>query len=708
MEMVTYNFFKKRHFGFCSIAAILIFGAVIFCTKAAGSTPLLVYELPGTGFDTNPMGQWSVYYGPSTWSSKEDLSKMVFVEDAKWKDPNAPAPNVENQTWTISGHVDSGDPANNLNNAAVLIFQAPYTGYYSIDTVIESFGNLGDPATSYISIRTAPNDVAVTTELWSTSHSWTAGSGEVYSDELRAESKLQNIFLTNGSYIFISMYCAEAEDYPTVYIEFMQSHSNNNGGEISYDCAYLAGDINRDCKVNIYDVAELVSNWLTCSDPANNCVFGTAKTLIYSFPLPLNSNPQGPWSYEWNNNPAFLDNDWDKKTDLQLMVDKGDFWEHPTIEVPDVRKSDGRWNVAGKSGTYDDAGVLVFQCPQSGYYSIETIWKTSFDGYATNDYIDVRIAPDDITNAKKLWAVTRSHSPYGVIHWDDLSQVERLQNIYLTEDSYIFFSMRCKPEINWYPNAYNWFYNLDETTIGGQIRCVIAPKPIRFNFSSPISENPQGPWSLFYADGRVWEKKSDLSLMIQGKVGSVDCWKNADDIRPYVPKDSTDTSWWISGHEGQQNDAAVMVFECPYTGHYSIDSIWRSYGLNTYPTTANLKIFKAPDGNTPVELLWKNSYYFPFNSSTIYEDNLSKIAYLQNMYLTAGSYIFFSMDNDTEIFYPASAHRFYESDDSGIGGSIVFTCYNSSDLNLTNDIRDCCVNFADFAVFAQNWLEGVE
>ncbi len=78
------------------------------------------------------------------------------------------------------------------------------------------------------------------------------------------------------------------------------------------------------------------------------------------------------------------------------------------------------------------------------------------------------------------------------------------------------------------------------------------------------------------------------------------------------------------------------------------------------------------------------------------------------MYLTAGSYIFFSMDNDTEIFYPASAHRFYESDDSGIGGSIVFTCYNSSDLNITNDIRDCCVNFADFVVLALNWLECVD
>ena len=174
-----------------------------------------------------------------------------------------------------------------------------------------------------------------------------------------------------------------------------------------------------------------------------------------------------------------------------------------------------------------------------------------------------------------------------------------------------------------------------------------------------------------------------------------------------MPKDSTDTSWRISGHYGQENDAAVMVFECPYDGHYSIDSIWRSYGLNTYATNANLKIFKAPDANTPAELLWENSHYFPFNSSTIYKDNLSEIAYLQNMYMTAGSYIFFSMDNNNEIFYPASAHRFYESDNSGLGGSIVFTCYNSSDLNLSNSIRDCCVNFADFSVLALDWLECV-
>ncbi|MHC4474192.1 MAG: hypothetical protein ACYTEL_01005 [Planctomycetota bacterium] len=715
MEMVTYNFFEKRRFGFWLIAAILIFGTIIICAKATGSTPLLLYELPGTGFDTNPMGQWSVYCGPSAWSSKEDLSKMVFVEDKKWKDPNATVPNVENQTWTTSGHVDSGDPANNLNDAAVLIFQAPHTGYYGIDTVIESFGNLGDPATSYLSIRTAPNDVAVATELWSTSHSWAAGSSEVYGDELRAESELQNIFLTSDSYIFISMHCAEAEEYPTVYIEFMQSNSNNNGGEISYDCGYLAGDINKDCKVNIHDLDEFASNWLGCSDPVNNCVLGTAKTFIHEFPLPLSSNPQGPWSYEYYDDPTpYLGNQWYKGSQLAMMVPDGEgVWKHPTCEVPNVLENydTSRWKIAGHSGTYDHVGVLVFQCPITGYYSIEAIWETwgiQDAGNRATEYLTIRIAPDRNTDAETIWGRTHDTGPgTPEPYYDDLSDAPRLRNLYLTEGTYIFFSMRCEPEINWYPIAFNRFNSSDTSQPGGQIRCVVAPEPIRFNFSSPISTNPQEPWSLCYADGRVWEKRSDLSLMIEGQVGSFDCWKNADGIYPYVPKDSTDASWWISGHDGQENDAAVMVFECPYDGYYSIDSIWRAYGLNTYPTTANLKILKAPDADTPTELLWQNSHYFPFDSATIYKDNLSEIAYLKNMYIIAGSYIFFSMDNDNEIFYPASAHRFYESDNSGIGGDIVFTCYNSSDLNLTNGIRDCCVNFADFTMLALDWLECV-
>ena len=216
------------------------------------------------------------------------------------------------------------------------------------------------------------------------------------------------------------------------------------------------------------------------------------------------------------------------------MIDGDDLWKNPTTTVPEVRKITGRWHVNGRSSTYDDAGVLVFQCPQSGYYSIESLWKTSFSTNYTEEYIGVRIASDENITAKTLWEVKHSGYPSDPGYTDDLSSIERLQNMYLTQGSYIFFSMRCKPNNSLYPNAYNYFYNLDDSAPGGQIRCIVAPEPIRFNFSSPVSTNPQSTWSLCYADGRAWEKKSDLSLMIDGQVGSVDCWKNADDIYPYV------------------------------------------------------------------------------------------------------------------------------------------------------------------------------
>ena len=58
----------------------------MLCANAAGATPLLVYELPGTGFETNPVDQWSLYSGPSNWSSKEDLNKMISAGVSKWSD----------------------------------------------------------------------------------------------------------------------------------------------------------------------------------------------------------------------------------------------------------------------------------------------------------------------------------------------------------------------------------------------------------------------------------------------------------------------------------------------------------------------------------------------------------------------------------------------------------------------------------------------
>lgn len=194
-----------------------------------------------------------------------------------------------------------------------------------------------------------------------------------------------------------------------------------------------------------------------------------------------------------------------------------------------------------------------------------------------------------------------------------------------------------------------------------------------YDLPGPITSNSQGPWSVEYATGPVWNQKTQLSLMEAGTGTYEGYWKNPDASTPRVRKDSTDPVWIHSGHQGQNNDAGVLVFTAPETGYYSVDLMWKSYGLGGDLSTQYLKVKTASDANTDATVLWSTTHSWATGSSAIYSDDLSQVSALQDIYLTAGSFIFFDMYLHPQSYYPGAANRFYNSDDSGTGGSIAFT-----------------------------------
>jgi hypothetical protein len=200
-------------------------GMCLFILLSGGVQAATTYSFPAT-FGTNPSGQWSLAYGSTSWSNANDLSAMTPNSSAPNWSSGALAPRVDGNLWVISGNTAWSD-------AGVLVFQAPLTGQYSIDTDWYAYGAEGDPTTEYLSVRVASNATSTAETLWSTSYYWPDGSGMVTSWDLGDVSELQNIELTAGSYVFFSMNAQTVSYYPTAYNRFFND-DGSLGGTITY------------------------------------------------------------------------------------------------------------------------------------------------------------------------------------------------------------------------------------------------------------------------------------------------------------------------------------------------------------------------------------------------------------------------------------------------------------------------------------------
>lgn len=196
------------------------------------------------------------------------------------------------------------------------------------------------------------------------------------------------------------------------------------------------------------------------------------------------------------------------------------------------------------------------------------------------------------------------------------------------------------------------------------------------NFPTFGDSNPQGTWSVMYGSGPNWTTGNQLSLMVDK--GTV--WASPNASVPYIKK-GTDPLWQHSGHSGW-NDAGVLVFQAAQTGNYSIDVRWASYGAMGDPTTEYLKVRTAPDASTATTTLWSATHSWTSGSGVIHVDDLSAVAALQDVYLTAGSYLFFDMSVKTEAYYPGVYNRFLATSTSGTAGAITYEVPEPATLGL--------------------------
>ena len=199
---------------------------VLVILTAGVAQAATIYSFPTT-FGTNPTAEWSVTYGTPAWSSRNDLALMTASGPQNWNSSGS-LPRLDGNLWTLTA-------GQNPNGAGVLVFQAPSTGLYSINTRWTSYGqgNDSDPAWEDLSVRIAANAASVATFLWSTAHYWGYGDGFVFKDNLGDVTALQSISLTAGSYVLFSMNVT-SPGYPAANNRFFNAADTDVGGTITF------------------------------------------------------------------------------------------------------------------------------------------------------------------------------------------------------------------------------------------------------------------------------------------------------------------------------------------------------------------------------------------------------------------------------------------------------------------------------------------
>lgn len=208
----------------------VVSGAILM-GLAASSEAATVYDFPtGRSFPTNPTGQWSLYTGPQSWSKVSDLTLAVNGGSngggQVWQDSVSTREPIYNwwgsNDWTISEQ-----PA--WSRAAVLVFDCPQTGTYSLDfqvyTLVSQYFHAN---TETLKLATSTSDAAAAQVLWSNTHA-VAGGGQEYYDNLSVESALQNISLAAGNKIILSMNLDAYGDYTQIRTFLLPVGADTNG-----------------------------------------------------------------------------------------------------------------------------------------------------------------------------------------------------------------------------------------------------------------------------------------------------------------------------------------------------------------------------------------------------------------------------------------------------------------------------------------------
>jgi hypothetical protein len=374
--------------------------------------------------------------------------------------------------------------------------------------------------------------------------------------------------------------------------------------------------------------------------------YDTTGLATYEFPTSFAANPTGQWSL-MTGAP-----EWSTANDLTAMIPNSAApnWKCSGYNTPRV---DGDlWVLCGNEAIGNKAGVLVFRVPATGRYSINTLlYAYGAEGDPTTEYLSVRVASDASLPAVTLWSSSYSWAAgSGVVTSWDMADVSQLQNIDLKAGSYIFFSMNLATQ-SYYPTAYNRFYKADGS-LGGAI--TFEESPVAAVYTAPVTfaTNPQNQWSLRYGSNE-WSMANDLALMAPNS--SAPNWNCPGYGAPRVDGDL----WVLAGNAAWPgNDAGVLVFQAPITGRYRIKTIWYAYGAEGDPTTEYLSVKMAQNASASAKTLWSMSYSWPTGSGMVTSWNLVNVPELQDVELTAGACVFFSMNVETKTYYPTAYNRF--------------------------------------------------
>ena len=178
--------------------------------------------------------------------------------------------------------------------------------------------------------------------------------------------------------------------------------------------------------------------------------------------------PAGIWSVDYA-----AGNNWTTGSELTPMA----YWESTWLYTTGAKYQGGYWHASGHTG-WDAANVLTFQCPETGYYSIDSVWELNFSGGDSTDaYMDIRVAPDETAAATTVWSRWYSLAAGGTAKLPlDLSAESALQDAYLTAGSFIYFTIRAASQ-PYYPAFFTTFRDTDSGNLGGSIIYSEIPEP---------------------------------------------------------------------------------------------------------------------------------------------------------------------------------------------------------------------------------------
>ena len=410
---------------------------------------------------------------------------------------------------------------------------------------------------------------------------------------------------------------------------------------------------------------------------------------VYSavYPVPssgLTTNPQGQW------NGMYGPTGWSTVSQLTPFTSDGlvppNWLSTPNYFMPRLL-ANGELQV-GTGGWGNGSASLVFECPQTGYYSLEFIWNTrSLSTDPVTNILSVRTAPNTTTASTLLWSISHAYTTGLEVFADDLSLVGDLTTVYLTQGSYIIIDMQLLVDAAGWPGASASFSE-------GSIFFTTLPSTKSFSVpSAGFTTNPQGPWSgMCTPVNKEFVTLSELTLLTQsGSNWASPGWY------PYI---DTQTPWgvlWKTASGGCGEGSLELVFKAPASGSYSVDFDWNTHGQYAeQSTTEILEVYTFTDTTSAGTKLWTTSHTWETPSFATYTDDLGTVSALQGIQLQKDNYIVFVMKEAVQTGYPSVGASFGK-------GIILFESNQVGDIFGPAGEEDSRVNFYDIARMAEDW-----